>query len=73
MDASLLGWGAVSEGVCTGSLLSEKECAQHINYLELMAGALAVRTSAKHKRNIHVRLRMDNQMAIFYINRMGGT
>ena len=72
-DASLLGWGAVSGGVCTGGLWSEKERTQHINYLELMAGALAVRTFAKHKRNIHVRLRMDNQTAIFYVNRMGGT
>ena len=72
-DASLLGWGAVSEGMRTGGLWSEKERTQHINCLELMAGALAVRTFAKHKRNIHVRLRMDNKTAIFYINRMGGT
>ena len=72
-DASLLGWGAVSEEVRTGGLWSEKERTQHINCLELMAGALAVRTFAKHKRNIHVRLRMDNKTAIFYINRMGGT
>ena len=72
-DASLLGWSAVSGGVHTGGLWSKKERTQHINYLELMAGALAVRTFAKHKRNIHVRLRMDNQTAIFYVNRMGGT
>ena len=38
-----------------------------------MAGALAVRTFAKHKRNIHVGLRMDNKTAIFYVNSMGGT
>ena len=44
-------------------LWSEKECTQHINCLELMAGALAVRTFAKHKRNIHVQLRMDNKTA----------
>ena len=72
-DASLLGWGAVSEEVHTGGLWSEKERTQHINCLELMAGALAVRTFAKHKRNIHVRLQMDNKTAIFYINRMGET
>ena len=72
-DASLLGWGAVSGEVRTGGLWSEKERTQHINCLELMAGALAVRTFAKHKRNIHVRLRMDNKTAIFYINRMRGT
>ena len=53
--------------------MSEKECTQHINYLELMASALAVRTFAKHKRNIHVRLRMDNKTAIFYVNHMEGT
>ena len=50
-DASLLGWGAVPEGMRTGGLWSEKERTQHINCLELMAGALAVRTFAKHKRN----------------------
>ena len=32
----------------------------------------AVRTFAKHKRNIHVQLRIDNKMAIFYVNCMGG-
>jgi len=72
-DASLLGWGAVSEGIRTGGLWSEEERAQHINLLELKGGAMAVKTFAKHERNIHVRLRMDSKTAIFYINRMGGT
>ena len=48
------GLAAVSEGMRSGGLWSEKERTQHINCLELMAGALAVRTFAKHKRNIHV-------------------
>ena len=74
MDTSLLSWSAVSEGVGIqrGSMVREKERIQHISCLELMAGALVVRTFAKHKSNIHVRLRMDNKTAIFYINHMGG-
>ena len=51
-DASLLGWGAVSEGIRTGGLWSEEERAQHINLLELKGGAMAVKTFAKHERNM---------------------
>ena len=72
-DASLLGWGAVSEGVQTGGLWSEGERMHHINLLELIAGAFAVKTFARHRRNIHMHLKMDNKTAIFYINKMGGT
>ena len=64
------GLGCISEGIRTGGLWSEKERTQHINCLELMAGALAVRTFTKHKRNIHVRLQMGNKTAIFYTSVM---
>ena len=72
-DTSLLGWGAVSEGVQTGGLWSEGERMHNINLLELTAGAFAVKTFARHRRNIHMHLKMDNKTAIFYINKMGGT
>ena len=59
-DASLLGWGAVSEGIRTGGLWSEEERAQHINLLELKGGAMAVKMFAS-TRGTHVRLRMNNK------------
>lgn len=72
-DASRLGWGAACEGVCTGGLWSEEERTQHINCLELMGGVFAVRTFAKGRNNIHIRLRMDNKTAIKRHNTLGRT
>lgn len=72
-DASLLGWGAVAEGVSTGGLWSEEERQSHINHLELMGAALAVQTYTKNGTISHVHLRLDNQTAVCYINHMGGT
>ncbi len=72
-DASMLGWGAAHRDLTTGGLWSQEERSHHINHLELMGGAFALRTFAKSKRDVHVRLRMDNTSAIAYINHMGGT
>ena len=72
-DASLLGWGATLDGVATGGLWTKEERRHHIiNWLELQGGAFAVKTFAKDKTNIHIRLKMDNTSAIAYINRLGG-
>ena len=49
-DASKLGWGATSQGVSTGGPWSTQESARHINCLELMAAALALKTFAKNPR-----------------------
>ena len=73
-DASLLGWGARCEEIPTGGLWSLEERNQlHINCLELLWGALAVKTFAKNLTGVHIHLKMDNTTAISYINRMGGT
>ena len=45
----------------------------HINCLELLGAFLAVKTFAKDRENLSIRLRMDNTTAISYVNRMGGT
>ena len=71
-DASMLGWGAVCRGVRTGGLWSQLEHGNHINYLELLAAAFAVKAFARDMRNSHVHLKMDNRTAVFYVNRMGG-
>ena len=72
-DASLLGWGAVCNGTCTGGLWSPQERTLHINQLELLAGSFAVQTFAKDRRDIHIHLRMDNNTARCYVSQMGGT
>ena len=72
-DASLLGWGALAEDIPTGGLWSPQERCLHINVLELMAGAFAVKAFSKARKNFHIRLKMDNTSAVAYLNHMGGT
>ena len=50
-DASLLGWGAATDGVATGGLWSPAERLLHINILEMMAGSFAVQTFARDKQS----------------------
>ena len=72
-DASLQGWGAVSNGTRTGGPWSGQERTLHINSLELLAGSFAIKAYTKHRNNIHVLLQMDNSTAVAYVNKMGGT
>lgn len=72
-DASLLGWGAVANGVSTRGLWSMEECQNHTNNLEMLGAALAVQSYTRDKVVSHVHLKMDNQAAICYFNHVGGT
>ena len=72
-DASRQGWGAFCNGVSTGGQWSQGESLFHINCLELLAGAFAVKTFVKGKVQMRVRLLMDNLTAAHYINKLGGT
>ena len=72
-DASRKGWGAFCMGTSTGGEWSQAETSLHINCLELLSGAFAVKTFTKGKAQMTVRLLMDNMSAAHYINRMGGT
>ena len=45
----------------------------HINYLELLAAILAVKSFAQNKTRIYILLRIDNNTAEAYINHLGGT
>lgn len=71
-DASLSGWGAFCEGESVHGFWSAKEKSRHINYLELLAIFLALKTFALNLRDCEILLRCDNTTAIAYINRMGG-
>jgi len=72
-DASLRGWGAVCEGVCTGGLWSPMERLSYINCLELTAAMFAVKALSRDKVSSHIHLKLDNQTAVSYINHMGRT
>lgn len=71
-DASLSGWGAFSEGIRIGGFWNPGEKEHHINYLELLASFLALKSFARNLTNCEILLRIDNTTAISYINKMGG-
>ena len=71
-DPLKTGWGAVVEEVKTQGAWSEEELQQHINFLELRAAKFAVMAFMKHRSRSHVHLRMDNVMAVAYVNKKGG-
>lgn len=73
-DSSLVAWGATSGGVKTGGRWSKTdlEMYQHINQLELVAAFLALKSFWKAPCS-SVLLRIDNQTAVAYINKIGGT
>lgn len=71
-DASLKAWGAFCEGVRTGGPWSVHEISlYHINELELLAAFLALKSFANEKDSIHVRIFVDNTVAMNCINKMG--
>ena len=70
-DASLSGWGAEFQGTSTGGHWSAAESKHHINYLEMLAIFLGLRTFACSKGNIHIRIMCDNTSAVNILNHMG--
>ena len=71
-DASNSGWGAFCNGVGTGGPWSSLESLLHINCKELTAAWYALRSFVKDS-GLSVELRLDNQSAVSYINKGGGT
>jgi hypothetical protein len=57
----------------TGGLWSANDQKNHINWLELQGAYLALQSFLTKKQGVHVLLMMDSQVAIAYINKMGGT
>ena len=74
-DASTLGWGAFCQetDMTTGGRWSTSDQKNHINWLELQGAFLALQSFVAKRREIHVLLLMDSQVAISYINKKGGT
>lgn len=71
-DASRTGWGSVCGENSTGGQWKAVEKEHHINYLELLAVLLGLKSYAAHESDCAILLRVDNTTAISYINRMGG-
>lgn len=72
-DASLKGWGALMDTLCTQGRWSVEDNHQHINFLELKAIFLALRAFLPHLIGQTVVVRSDNTTAVSYINKQGGT
>ena len=72
-DASMLGWGANFNNTSTGGPWTQEEKSHHINYLELLAAWLALKTFANNTYNKAILLRLDNVTAMAFLNRMGST
>ena len=70
-DASKLGWGAVCGTQKSGGRWAPGESEEHINYLELFAAFLALKTFYNRDNNTHIQLQLDNTTAIAYLNNMG--
>ncbi len=73
-DASKSGWGGLNDN--DGSQIQGKwdtqQIQEHINYLELLAACNTIQGLLPHTKSMHVRIYMDNSVAVSYINNMGG-
>ena len=70
-DASQLGWGCMLGTTRTGGMWSPAETSHHINYLELLAVFLALKSFTPQVSGKHVKIMVDNMTAISDINHMG--
>ena len=75
-DASGKGWGATDGNVAIGGRWNPQEACiakrNEINYLELLAVFLALKSFCKNAYGTHVRLKIDNTTAVAYVRHMGG-
>ena len=72
-DDSKKGWGAHLGPLEIGGRWCLEERIQHINVLELQAAFLAIKALLPKIDKPHVQFAIDNQTAVTYINKLGGT
>ena len=73
-DSSTTGWGGVMEDTVlqTKGFWSYEDQREHINFLELKAAFLCLKHFCSTKTNSHIKMFLDNMVAVNYINKMGG-
>ncbi len=71
-DASLTGWGAISEGRSSQGLWKDHHLSWRINRLDMLAVFLALKNFLTDLRGHHVLVRSDNTSVVSYINHQGG-
>jgi hypothetical protein len=71
VDASDTGWGCSWKTQTAHGYWSKVEAQQSINWRELQAAFLAIKTF--HLRNTNLLIRTDNTTSLSYINKQGGT
>lgn len=71
-DASMLGWGAYTQGEATGGCWSERERKLHINALKLLAVFFALKAFLKTQEGMVVLILTDNMSVVSYVNKLGG-
>ena len=71
--ASKTSQGAFCQKTSIGRVWYQAEQALHINILELMAAKFAILTFCRYKKDLAVHVQMDNQAALAYLVKMGGT
>ena len=72
-DASKKGWGAHLDPLEIGGRWCLEERIQHIKVLELQATFLAIKALLPKIDKPHVQFAIDNQTAVTFINKLGGT
>lgn len=67
-------WGGVNDesGEAINGLWDSDQFMLHINYLELLAGFYTLKGLVENLRDSHMRLCMDNTVAVSYVNKQGG-
>ena len=72
-DASKIGWGAAWGNRRTGGRWNVHEAQDHINILELKAAFFALKSLMKDQSHKVICLKIDNSIAVAYLNNKGGT
>ena len=70
-DASKMGWGCSLAGTPTGGSWDPGESEKHINWLEVKAILLSLKSFVDHICQKHVKILSDNTTAVCCINHMG--
>ena len=68
--ASKTGWGCTTLGTPTGGHWTPEEASNHINYLEIKAVLLGLKSFVKVVSDKHVKVLVDNTTAVSCINQM---